>query len=111
MDRLKELKKLIKNGNENAEGQIIFDNLLEELIFIENQLIKLKQLPFISVNPNNKYQQKTTPAAKQYKELLQQYTNCLKIIAKASGQDLDDEESPLRKWAKSQTGGLNADTK
>lgn len=97
MNRVEELKKLISDNNDNTT---LFDNLIDEIIFIENQLIELKKLPFISVNPRNKTQQKTTPAAKQYKELLQQYTNCLKIIGKVSGQDVDDDESPLRKWVK-----------
>ena len=99
MDRLNELKKLISEKNDNTT---LFDSLVDDVIFLENQLIELRKLPFISVNPKNPQMQKTTPAAKQYKELLQQYTNCLKILAKASGQDIDDEESPLRKWAKQQ---------
>lgn len=99
MDRLNELKKLISEKNDNTT---LFDSLVDDVIFLENQLIELRKLPFISVNPKNPQMQKTTPAAKQYKELLQQYTNCLKILAKASGQDIDDEESPLRKWAKEQ---------
>ena len=99
MDRLNELKKLISEKNDNTT---LFDSLVDDVIFLENQLIELRTLPFISVNPKNPQMQKTTPAAKQYKELLQQYTNCLKILAKASGQDIDDEESPLRKWAKEQ---------
>lgn len=97
MNRLEELKKLISDNNDNIT---LYNSLLDEIIFIENQLVELKKLPFISVNPKNNAQQKTTPAAKQYKELLQQYTNCLKVIAKASGQDIEDEESPLRKWVK-----------
>lgn len=105
MDRAKELKKLLSASKQNEDGNVLFDNLVDEVIFIEDQLIELKKLPFISVNPRNSFQQKTTPAAKQYKELLQQYTNCLKVLGKASGQDLDDEDSPLRAWAKRKLGG------
>lgn len=97
MNRAEELKKI---ANCNDDNNILLDNLVDEIIFIENQLIELKKLPFISVNPRNSYQQKTTPAAKQYRELLQQYTNCIKVIAKTNGQDLEDDESPLRKWVK-----------
>lgn len=79
--------------------------LIEEIVFIEKQLIEIKKLPFISVNPKNPMQQKATPAAKLYKELLQQYNNSLKLLLKVSG-DLDDtaEESPLRKWARERLG-------
>ena len=75
--------------------------LIDEIVFIEKQLIEIKKLPFINVNPKNPMQQKATPAAKLYKELLQQYNNSLKLLLKVSG-DLDDtaEESPLRTWVK-----------
>mgnify|MGYP000869788158 CR=1 FL=1 len=74
--------------------------LIDEIIFLENQLTELKKLPFIKVNPKNPMQQKSTPAQKQYKELLQQYANILKIVARSAGEDENDDESPLRKWVK-----------
>ena len=73
--------------------------LVDEVCFLEKQLEYLKALPQINVNPNNPYQQKTTPAAKQYKEFLQQYTNCIKILAHVTGDDNNEDVSPLRKWA------------
>lgn len=76
--------------------------LVNEIIFIEEQLVYLKTLPFININPKNPMQQKTTPAAKQYKELLQQYNNSLRLLLKMSGDiGESEEESPLRRWAKS----------
>lgn len=93
MDRKQELLKIIEND-------VVLIQLVDEVIFLEDQLIKLKQLPFIKINPKNPAQQKATPAAKQYKEFLQQYNNCIKVISKATGQDEKDEESPLRKWVK-----------
>lgn len=73
--------------------------LVDEVCFLEKQLEYLKALPQINVNPKNPYQQKTTPAAKQYKEFLQQYTNCIKILAHVTGDDNNEDVSPLRKWA------------
>lgn len=93
MDRKNELLKIIDNND-------IFGQLVDEIVFIEEQLVELKKYPFISVNPNNPVQQKSTPAAKLYKELLQQYNNSLKVLARMTGQDESDEESPLRKWAR-----------
>lgn len=93
MNRKEELLKIIEND-------VVLIQLVDEIIFLEDQLIKLKQLPFIKINPENPAQQKATPAAKQYKEFLQQYNNCIKVISKATGQDEKDEESPLRKWVK-----------
>lgn len=101
MDRKAELMSIIsKSGSDN---DIKAAQLVDEIVFIENQLVELKKLPFININPKNPMQQKATPAAKQYKELLQQYNNSLRLLFRLSG-DLGgevEEESPLRKWAKS----------
>lgn len=96
MDRKEQLLKIINDGN-NVE---VYEQMIDEIIYIETQLIELKKYPFISVNPKNPVQQKSTAAAKLYKELLQQYNNCLKTLARATGQNETDEESPLRKWVK-----------
>lgn len=74
------------------------DPTIEEFVFIEEHLRELREMPFIVANPNNTAQQKTTPAAKQYKELMQQYTNILKILWKVTGADETEEDSPLRVW-------------
>ena len=75
--------------------------LIDKMIFLEGKLDELEKLPMIKVNPKNSMQQKTTPAAKLFKEFLQQYLNVVKVVAHATGTDVDDEESPLRKWVKS----------
>ena len=74
--------------------------LVDEVVFLEKKLDELKKLPFLKVHPNDPTRQKATPAQKQYKELLQQYSNIIKILAKVNGIDEQDEESPLRKWVK-----------
>ena len=80
--------------------------LISELLFIETQLGELRRLPFLKVDPANPMRQKATPAAKQYKELLQQYNNSLKLLFRISGEDAEAEgESPLRAWLKSQKEG------
>lgn len=93
MSRKEELLNIV-----GADNKILI-KLVDEVCFIEKQLEYLKSLPQINVNPNNSAQQKTTPAAKQYKEFLQQYTNCIKILAQVNGDDNDNDVSPLRKWA------------
>ena len=82
-------------------GDAALEQTIDEFLFIENQLIELKKLPFIKIHPKDPTRQKTTPAAKLYKELLQQYTNILKVLMRITGTDEADEESPLRKWVKS----------
>ena len=93
MDRKKELLKL-------AGDDVTLIELASKMLFLEKRLEELEKLPFIKVNPNNPEQQKTTPAAKQYKELLQQYTNCIKILSRAGNTDDSEDESPLRKWVR-----------
>ena len=103
MDRKEELISLIKTTG--IDNDIKASQLIDEIVFIEEQLRELKKYPFIAVNPKNSMQQKATPAAKQYKELLQQYNNSLRLLFRLSG-DLgkdDQEDSPLRTWARART--------
>lgn len=75
--------------------------LIEKMLFLENELEKLEKLPMIKVHPENPEIQKSTPAAKLYKEFLQQYTNIIKVISRATADENNEEESPLRRWVKS----------
>ena len=106
MSRKEELIASIRHGEDD---NVKIAQLIDEVIFLEEQLVELKKLPFIMVNKSRPTIQKTTPAARQYKELLQQYNNCLRTLfridaearreeAKANAEQ--EEESPLRKWAR-----------
>lgn len=98
MDRKQEFFSLLKGG---STDELKARQLIEEIVFLEQQMIELKKLPFIACNPKNPAQQKTTPAAKQYKELLQQYNNSMRLLLRITGDIGDtEEESPLRQWAK-----------
>lgn len=100
MSRKEELLNIInKSGSQN---DIKAAQLVDELVFIEERLTELRKLPFLAINPKNPMQQKATPASRQYKELLQQYNNSLRLLLRMAG-DLGDseEESPLRAWIKS----------
>lgn len=101
-------QELINYCCKSDEDRIVLVPLIEEVIFLEKRLEDLKKLPFIKINPKNPAQQKNTPAQKQYKELLQQYTNVIKVLTRATGQDEGDEESPLRKWVRKQ-GTMDSD--
>ena len=101
MTRRDELTELIKQNPAVSP-------LIDEVLYLENQLDTLRKLPKIRVNPNNPEQQKITPAAKLYKEYLQQYLNALKLLLHMTDDDNNNgEESPLRKWVKKRI----ADTK
>ena len=98
--------KKVKKVDRRAELLKFVDNdpnlipMVDNLLFLEQELDKLRGMPMIRVHPVNPARQKPTAAAKMYKEFLQQYVNVFKALQKATGAE-DDEESPLRKWAKS----------
>lgn len=89
--RLEELRSL--TGNDPLLRPTII-----EMVHLEEELDMLRSLPKIKVHPKDPTKQKATAAAKMYKECLQQYTNIVRIMLRATGTDIDDEESPLRKW-------------
>lgn len=110
-DRRQEILEIIP-----AESVSLVTEVIDEIVFLEKKLKSLKKLPFIEVNPNNHMVQRNTPAAKLYKEFLQQYVNCIKAVEnviyrdkKLEGDEL--EESPLRKWFNAHTNKDHMDTR
>ena len=104
MNRRKELVELIPE-----DSLELVTSVIDDVIFLEDRLTELKQLPFIEVNPKNPMKQRSTPASKLYKEFLQQYINCIKmieyVIYKEKRLDGDEEtESPLREWFRKNVG-------
>lgn len=77
--------------------------LIDDMVYLEKQLEYFRALPMIKVHPLDPNKQKATPAAKLYKECLQQYTNIVRIMLKATGKDIEDDESPLRRWMNEHT--------
>ena len=99
-NRRDELMKILNDANNS-----VVSPLIDEILYLEDQLIFLRGLPKIRVNPADNSQQKITPAAKLYKEYLEQYLNAIKLLSGVTKTDIDTEESPLRKWANSKIGG------
>lgn len=93
-------QKLIDYVCKDNDNRVIFEPIIDEFLFLEQRLTELKKLPFIKIHPDNPELQKATPASKQYKELLQQYTNIIKVLDKNNGADSEGEESLLRTWVK-----------
>ena len=100
MNRRDELMKVLNDANNS-----VVSPLIDEILYLEDQLNYLRDLPKIRVNPADNSQQKTTPAAKLYKEYLQQYLNAIKLLSGVTKTDVDTEESPLRKWVNQKIGG------
>lgn len=99
MERREELLKVLNDANNS-----VVNPLIDEILYLEEQLNFLRKLPKIKINPQNPEQQKATPAAKLYKEYLQQYLNAIKLLSSVTKTDINDEESPLRKWTRARIG-------
>ena len=96
MDRKEELMKCLgAKADEKLVGPMI-----DEVIFIENQLNELKKLPFIQVHPKDPQKQKATPAARLNTQLSAQYNSAMRTLVSLSGGDAAAEDSPLREWAR-----------
>ena len=93
MGRREDLLKLVGDDD-------ILIKEVDELLFLEDRLEQLRKLPHIEINPRNQAQQRATVAAKEYIKYLQQYNMVVRILSRATGSDENDEESPLRAWAR-----------
>lgn len=98
MDRKAELLKIV------GDNDIIIP-MIEDVVQLEEDLAYLRSLPQIIVHPKDPTRQKATPAAKMYKEKLQQYSLLIKILLRATGADESEEDSPLRKWINANNRG------
>ena len=83
---------------EYVERDVTLINLIADVVELERLLDQLRGLPKLRVHPDDPTRQKVTPAAKLYKEYLQQYINAIKVLQKRAGKDETAEESPLRRW-------------
>lgn len=104
--------KTAENGthsNRESELRRIFDGVddeirvlvgptVENVLYIEERMAELVKLPMIQVHPSDPMKQRATPAAKLYKEFLQQHTNCIKLLASVFNKFTPEDESPLRQW-------------
>jgi hypothetical protein len=85
------------------ESLELVKSVIDDVVFLEGRLDELKKLPFIEINPKNPMKQRSTPASKLYKEFLQQYINCIKMIEYVIYKEKrlegnEAEVSPLREW-------------
>ena len=96
MSRSEELHNLFKDIDKGKKS--IVENLIDEAVYLEQQLETLKKYPFIKFHPKNPDLQKITAAGKQYREFLQTYTNIIDKLCRIYGNEEREEESPLRQF-------------
>ena len=95
MDRFEQLSGIFADMEGEAD---VVRPMIEDVVFLEGRLTELRAMPFLRVNPKNPADQKPTAAARQYKELLQQYNNCIKILTGILRKTGQEEISPLRAY-------------
>lgn len=100
MNRREELDKIFDEIDPNEKKLV--SKLINEVVFLEEQMEKLKKLPFIRVHPKNSSLQETTPAAKQYKEHSQSYMNAIRILCSLLHKVEGGEEDPVQEFLKGQ---------
>lgn len=97
-ERTEELRNVFKELDEGKRK--IIDSLIDEAVFLEEQMKELKKYPFIKFHPTNPNLQKITAAGKQYREFLQTYTNIVDKLCRIYGKEEIEEDSPLRDYFK-----------
>ena len=78
MKREETLQDIFKDVDENEKKLI--NPLLDEVIYLEEQMRYLRTLPQIKIHPTNNSIQRKTEAAKLYKEYSQSYMNAIRIL-------------------------------
>lgn len=94
MDRRKELLDCL-----DADEKLI-GHLVDEIIYLEDQIAEVKKLPFIKVHPDDPQKQKATPASRLYVQLSAQYNSAIRTLMSLSGGNDTEGDSPLRQWVK-----------
>ena len=97
MDRYTEIMQAVCQDDAD---KAIYGPLIRKAVLLEEKLEYLETLPHLVVHPKDKTKQKTTAAHKQYKEMLQQYGNVIRILGRINGAEGENDESPLRSWAR-----------
>lgn len=99
MNRKEELLKIF----EGVDGDIltIITPLIDDLVFIEDQLKELKGKPFIKYHPTDPTIQKQTPSGRLYRDLLAQEKDIIRILCSQLHKGgASEDESPLRAYLK-----------
>lgn len=81
---------------EPSQREVVY-RLIDEAVFLEEKMAELKKLPFITTHPKRPSLQKTTSAAKLYKECSQSYMNAIRILLSILKKQEESEQDELLK--------------
>ena len=96
MSRLEQLQAIFEKVDEDKSA--VIRPLLPQVVFIEQRLEELRQLPHLRVHPSNPARQEITAAGKQYKELMQSYLNSIKVLQMTLSRYSVEEQDEFDKW-------------
>ena len=82
----------------DADKAAVISPLLPQVVFMEERLESLLKVPHIRIHPDNPARQEITASGKQYKEMMQAYNNCLKILLSTLGRYSQEEADEFEKW-------------
>lgn len=74
----------------------IYRPLVQEMVALEKELVRLRKEPTVLQHPLYPEKVKPNPLAKMRKEFLQQYINIVKALEHIAKKDAGTEVSPLR---------------
>ena len=94
-DRRKYYDEIFKSVDE-TERKLV-DRLIDEVVYYEDEMDRLRELPWVAVNPRNPAIQKTTAAAKVYKGIAGQYMNAIRILLNVLRKVETSEQDELLK--------------
>lgn len=94
-NRLEQLQEIFSSIDDDKKQ--VIEPLLCDVVYMEERLVELKQLPHIRFDKKNPMRQEATPAFKQWKDMQQQYLNALKVLMTALYRVESDAADELMK--------------
>ena len=101
-ERLESLKAIFEKVD--ADKAAVVSPLLPQVVFMEQRLDELRNVPHIRIHPKNPARQEITAAGKQYKELMQSYLNAVKVLQMTLGRYAVEEKDQFDEWLEAQNG-------
>ena len=95
-ERLESLKAIFEKVD--ADKAAVISPLLPQVVFMEERLEELQQVPHIRIHPKNPARQEITAAGKQYKELMQSYLNAVKVLQMTLSRYSVEEKDAFDEW-------------
>ncbi|MCR5652219.1 MAG: hypothetical protein K6F88_00295 [Ruminococcus sp.] len=96
MSRRDDLTEIFKKVSEDK--RTLVSRLIDDVVWYEDEIAKLKKLPQIRMHPKNPEVQKKTAAAKLLKEYSQSYMNAVRILLGVlNKEDTDDKDELLKR--------------